>query len=74
SDVTDKDGLCNGLRDNMHHFGQCKETGLSCDIVDGKFEWKTVVPVRCNNGMIESAWWEATKNEFGPIECGDDHE
>jgi hypothetical protein len=23
----------------------------------------------CNSGHIESAWWEATKNKFGPIHC-----
>ncbi|CAG9985879.1 unnamed protein product [Clonostachys byssicola] len=23
----------------------------------------------CNPGMVESAWWGATRNEFGSISC-----
>jgi hypothetical protein len=25
----------------------------------------------CNSGMIESTWWEATRNRFGSVDCPD---
>ncbi|KAK8064481.1 hypothetical protein PG994_007119 [Apiospora phragmitis] len=65
--VTDPNGLCNGLRDNLHPFGQCAESQFDCRMVGNRFEWQLVVPDSCNNGMIASAWWEATKNNFGAI-------
>lgn len=26
----------------------------------------------CNKGHVESAWWEATRNRFGAIQCLND--
>jgi hypothetical protein len=67
--VTDPNGLCNGLRDNIHGFGACTESGFSCRMVGDRFEWFTTVPIGCNEGMIEAVWWGATQNKFGGISC-----
>ncbi|KAK8103334.1 uncharacterized protein PG998_010367 [Apiospora kogelbergensis] len=65
--VTDPDGLCNGLRDNLHHFGDCTESNYGCRMVGDRFEWQFTTPIGCNDGMVQSAWWEATRNKFGAL-------
>lgn len=32
-------------------------------------EWKFTVIRGCNSGMVESAFWGATKNKYGAIDC-----
>jgi hypothetical protein len=31
--------------------------------------WKFTTGVGCNAGDVGSAWWRATKNKFGAIDC-----
>jgi hypothetical protein len=71
SGVPDIPGVCGGLWDNMKRFADC--IGISApncyDNGDGTLEWQFNVGVSCNAGMVESAWWEATQNQWGAIEC-----
>lgn len=74
-EVDDVSGKCGGLWDNLGRFGSCTVTDPSCEAVersdggDDSLEWKFTVPKGCNGGHVESAWYEATKNEFGSISC-----
>ncbi|KAK2756937.1 hypothetical protein FQN54_004905 [Arachnomyces sp. PD_36] len=69
--VPDIPGICGGLWDNLNHFGTCGAvTNPWCgDAGDGKLGWDFNVPNLCNEGMVESTWWEATKNEWGDVDC-----
>ncbi|KAI8200557.1 hypothetical protein K4K52_007914 [Colletotrichum sp. SAR 10_76] len=35
----------------------------------GTLEWEFETGLACNTGMLEAAWWEATKNKYGRIDC-----
>ncbi|KAF4478826.1 hypothetical protein CGGC5_v012270 [Colletotrichum fructicola Nara gc5] len=35
----------------------------------GTLEWEFETGLACNTGMLEAAWWEATKNKYGRIGC-----
>lgn len=67
--VGDIPGICGGLWDNL------KPTiypggGQSCGGSNGNLQW--VVPVWSyfsDAGDITSAWWRATTNNFGSIQC-----
>ena len=63
--------ICGGLWDNLHRFAACPPSATSCGPVgpNGLLEWKFNVGLGCNSGMIESTWWEATRNNFGSIDC-----
>ncbi|KAL2813325.1 hypothetical protein BDW59DRAFT_154898 [Aspergillus cavernicola] len=42
----------------------------SCrDAGDGTLIWQFTTGVSCNAGDVESAWWRATRNTFGGIDC-----
>jgi hypothetical protein len=62
-------GVCGGLWSNLKRFGSCTVTRAWCEGTKGKLVWELWVPVGCNNGMIHSAWREATKNKWGSITC-----
>lgn len=72
--VGDVPGICGGLWDNLkndnfdsaclvHAQEMCREDG------NGGLFWQFSVPVGCNEGHVESAWWEATSNDYGDITC-----
>lgn len=72
--VLDVPGICGGLWDNLKRFSDCSTpSATSCgggeSGVTGPLEWKFAASQYCNPGMVESTWWEATKNDFGGIEC-----
>ncbi|KAK7918084.1 hypothetical protein PG985_009958 [Apiospora marii] len=69
--VGDVPGICGGLWDNLHHSHMCEiMSEHSCEeTAPGHLTWKFAVYGTCKNGMVESAWWEATKNRFGAIDC-----
>lgn len=71
--VPDIPGICGGFWDNLNnrHFnGACTVFGdPNCGKVDGKFDATFQVLLSCNKGHVGSAWWEATKNQYGPIDC-----
>lgn len=66
-------GRCAGLWANLKRFGDC--VGVSnpwCGHggnTPDHLEWHFTVPTTCNTGMVESTWWEATRNEFGAVSC-----
>ncbi|KAI9376097.1 hypothetical protein BJX61DRAFT_491348 [Aspergillus egyptiacus] len=41
----------------------------SCRDDSGTLVWKFSSGVSCNAGDLESAWWRATKNSHGAIDC-----
>lgn len=69
--VPDIPGICGGLWDNLKRFGECGTASNTwCgDAGDGKLGWDFNVANNCNPGMIESTWYEATRNEYGPVDC-----
>lgn len=69
--MPDISGVCGGLWDNLKRFSQCSASATSCGAVgtDNNLHWQFNVPSICNGGMVESAWWEATKNQWGSIDC-----
>lgn len=74
-DVADIPGRCGGFWDNMNNskfHGACGAlSSTNCgENAEGQMVINFTSPSGCNNGHVESAWWEATKNEFGNIECG----
>ncbi|KAK0380226.1 hypothetical protein CMEL01_11357 [Colletotrichum melonis] len=69
SGVDDVPGKCGGLWDNLKRFGACAVSGPSCGGSNGNLAWSFTTGVGCNAGMVESSWWQATKNQFGSISC-----
>ncbi|KAJ6063621.1 hypothetical protein N7499_012301 [Penicillium canescens] len=60
--------FCKGFWDNL----RCPAPSVrTCDnaAADGHGFIQFNVGIACNAGDIESAWWRATKNEFGSISC-----
>ncbi|USP76921.1 hypothetical protein yc1106_04195 [Curvularia clavata] len=73
SGVHDIPGFCGGLWDNLNHWGGlCNPSYTYCNGKDGELIWNFTTGTACNRGHIESVWWEATKNEFGSIQCRDE--
>jgi hypothetical protein len=71
SDVPDIPGTCGGLWDNLKRFPDC--IGISApgcyDQGGNTLVWQFNVGISCNPGMVESAWWEATQNQYGALDC-----
>ncbi|KAH8901657.1 hypothetical protein GQ53DRAFT_622072, partial [Thozetella sp. PMI_491] len=69
--MPDISGICGGLWDNLKRFSACSASATSCGAVgtDNHLKWQFNVPSVCNGGMVESTWFEATKNNFGSIDC-----
>ncbi|EFQ30942.1 hypothetical protein CGRA01v4_08638 [Colletotrichum graminicola] len=71
--VPDIPGTCGALWDNLRRFPSCAIIfNAWCGPhpkMDGVLIWKLSLPAYCNRGMIESAWWEATFNSFGGLNC-----
>ncbi|KAK8105003.1 uncharacterized protein PG998_004398 [Apiospora kogelbergensis] len=68
--VSDIPGICGGLRDNLHGRS-CSVYPFSHSCVEegGQLVWKFSSTDFCTSGNVEGAWWEATKNRFGDIQC-----
>lgn len=66
-------GRCGGLWDNLKRFGVCLAPSYTFCGWGGNspdhLHWQFDVIHDCNTGMIESTWWEATRNQFGAINC-----
>ncbi|KAF9875839.1 hypothetical protein CkaCkLH20_06771 [Colletotrichum karsti] len=41
----------------------CRDAG------DGMLEWEFESGLACNKGMVHDAWYKATKNKYGAIDC-----
>ncbi|KAK1596421.1 uncharacterized protein LY79DRAFT_657291 [Colletotrichum navitas] len=71
--VPDITSTCGALWDNLRRFPSCALVfGPWCGPhpkLDGVLTWKLTLPAYCNRGMVESAWWEATFNRFGGLDC-----
>ena len=75
--VKDVAGKCKGFWDNLNakkFVGACARVGDPyCGTKGGdKHHLHAVFTTMmwCNKGHVESAWWEATKNKYGSIQCG----
>ncbi|WYZ46322.1 hypothetical protein EsH8_IX_000547 [Colletotrichum jinshuiense] len=74
SGVTDVPAVCGGLWDNLKRFVPCAvPVDATCREGEqpGSLIWHFKASTGCNAGMIGSAWWEATRNEFGGLQCKD---
>jgi hypothetical protein len=69
--VPDVPGICGGLWDNLKRFGECGSASNTwCgDTGNGILGWDFTAFVGCNSGMVESTWWEATRNQWGTVDC-----
>ncbi|CAF3490016.1 hypothetical protein SNK03_004407 [Fusarium graminearum] len=74
SGVDDIPGKCGGFWDNMNNrnfngaCGALSETSCGKD-GNGDMAINFFSMSTCNGGHVESAWWEATRNQFGGITC-----
>lgn len=65
---------CDAITDNLKRFAACTGfTDKDCnrEDTDGKLVLKFRTVGACDTGMVHSAWFEATNNDFGPIKCSD---
>lgn len=71
--VDDIPGKCGGFWDNMNNanfHGACVLSQTNCgEDGNGDMVINFAAGSGCNGGHIESAWWEATRNEFGDLQC-----
>ncbi|KAF2661962.1 hypothetical protein K491DRAFT_673491 [Lophiostoma macrostomum CBS 122681] len=74
SGVPDIPGTCGGLWDNLKQFADCIGVGApycgqNDNGVAGDLVWQFTNGANCNAGMVEATWWDATKNQWGAIDC-----
>jgi hypothetical protein len=71
--VPDIPAVCGGLWSNLRRFTECHAlAGTSCGQGSkgaGHMHWQLNISLLCNAGMVHSAWWEATRNKWGAIDC-----
>ena len=69
--VPDIPGICGGLWDNMKRWGECSSASNTwCgDAGNGILGWDFTAFVGCDNGKVESTWFEATRNQWGSVDC-----
>jgi hypothetical protein len=62
---------CGGLWDNLKSHPGCSPIGyVDCGAAEnGKLSWTFAPWGPCNRGMVESTWWEETRNNNGPLYC-----
>ncbi|KAL0941856.1 uncharacterized protein CTRU02_204619 [Colletotrichum truncatum] len=70
--VRDVPAVCNDLWGGLAHFGTT--CGLimkqNCiEIEPGVLRWEFSVGSACQLGHIQAAWYEATKNKYGALDC-----
>lgn len=64
------DELCKALYKKLRRFKtSCIINSSKCKVDGTGLFWKFWVPVGCNEGMVHSAWWEATKHDYGTLKC-----
>ncbi|OHF03159.1 hypothetical protein CORC01_01543 [Colletotrichum orchidophilum] len=63
--------LCGQLWDKLKRFPACHTSlNVACENKwEGELNWRFQVMGYCNHGMVESAWYEATANRWGMIQC-----
>ncbi|TKW48190.1 hypothetical protein CTA1_6327 [Colletotrichum tanaceti] len=73
--IEDIGAVCDRLWKGLHHHAGCAAiTEPSCgehEFLEGVLEWRFSGSSFCNVGMVQSAWWEATHNKHGNLECRD---
>ncbi|GJC78025.1 hypothetical protein ColLi_00863 [Colletotrichum liriopes] len=71
--VPDIPKTCGDLWSNLRrHPGCAAASDARChehEDMKGVLVWHFGVSLFCDNGMVGSAWWEATHNEFGNLQC-----
>nr|XP_036586760.1 uncharacterized protein CTRU02_03348 [Colletotrichum truncatum]KAF6797317.1 hypothetical protein CTRU02_03348 [Colletotrichum truncatum] len=62
--------MCGDFWTGLNQFKHsCTVSVPNCENVDGVLNLRFMTASSCNAGMIASAWWEATKNKYGNIQC-----
>ncbi|KZL80280.1 hypothetical protein CI238_10602 [Colletotrichum incanum] len=76
--VPDISKTCGDLWSNLRrHPGCAAASEATCrehENMEGVLVWHFTASSFCNVGMVGSAWWEATHNEFGHLECANVNE
>ncbi|GKT45653.1 uncharacterized protein ColSpa_05834 [Colletotrichum spaethianum] len=76
--VPDIAKTCGDLWSSLRrHSGCAASSGATCrehDDMKGVLVWHFTASSFCNVGMVGSAWWEATHNEFGQLACANVNE
>lgn len=63
--------VCGWLWDALGAYMTCPASYAYCGGIEEThiLGWRFIVPPECNTGIVESAWWMATENFWGAIEC-----
>ncbi|KXH37578.1 hypothetical protein CSAL01_07489 [Colletotrichum salicis] len=72
SGVDDVPKVCGDLWYNLHRFPGCASASqANCykGIEEGSLVWLFTASNFCNPGMVQSAWYEATHNDYGAAVC-----
>jgi hypothetical protein len=69
--VNNISSVCHNLWKGLGKFSACSASKTSCGAQgpNNDLVWVFEVPTVCNSGMVESAWWEGTKNTWGGVSC-----
>ena len=71
--IIDVGKTCHDLWHYLRKFpAACIVSRPKCEGRDNNRElyWRFTVPIFCNRGMVNSAWWEATgKGKYGDLDC-----
>ncbi|GKT55850.1 hypothetical protein ColTof4_11735 [Colletotrichum tofieldiae] len=63
---------CNGLWDNLKGYLDCmvyRPNGCEEGYYNGDLYWYFTTSIVCNQDMVHSAYYGATKNQWGAITC-----
>ncbi|OBR03414.1 hypothetical protein CH63R_12541 [Colletotrichum higginsianum IMI 349063] len=70
SGVRDIPQTCSQLWANLREFDGCRLlTKAHCGGTDGYLQWRFQGWVSCNLGMVSSAWFDATGQALGILDC-----
>ncbi|KAF2750944.1 hypothetical protein M011DRAFT_523858 [Sporormia fimetaria CBS 119925] len=65
--------VCGRLWNELSQFSSCVVgTSHSCEErapPNGRLRWVFSVGYGCDGGAVEAAWWDATLNDYGAIDC-----
>ncbi|OLN81979.1 hypothetical protein CCHL11_09262 [Colletotrichum chlorophyti] len=61
--------VCEKLWDHLSSFPCFIFNEARCYNNDGYLDWYFSSGPWCNAGYANAAWWEATKNKYGAIDC-----
>ncbi|WYZ34055.1 hypothetical protein EsH8_I_000331 [Colletotrichum jinshuiense] len=65
--------VCRAFWKELTKSGKCRKflptTHPQCWDVGNELRLRMLIPLHCKPPYVHAAWWEATKNKYGPIHC-----